>query len=207
MRFLLSVLLLWFYTSGVLAKADAQPDCKKHGMYCQILKWRPNIDKKWAMKFSDLLFRYGKKYDMDPWRSLAIAMQESSLRNIHRKHTIIVFHTTCVKGKCHKTYHLVRGYSDLSIFQFHINTALAYDMDILRLDSDLDYAVSQHFKLLKLKEARCEELGSVAWSCYHSVTPTKRHLYAKLVNRYYIAKDDRGYAVKLANNTAPKTAK
>lgn len=195
---IMSLLLVIILNASV--QATDHKNCHKNPMYCQILKWRPTIDEKWAMKFSDLLYRYGKKYNMDPWRSLAIAMQESSLRNIHRKHSIVKFKQKCVKKRCRQVYNIYRGYSDLSIFQFHIMTALANKMDIIRLNTDLDYAVKEHFILLKKKEARCHKLGKLSWSCYHSTSPIRRKHYVQLVNRYFVHKADRSVVLAAFSN-------
>jgi hypothetical protein len=159
--------------------------CIKHPLYCRILAWRPKIDKNWAMKFSNLLHYYGKKHDMDPWRSLSIAMQESSLRKIHRKEKVIIFLDNCSKQACKKTYRVVNGFTDLSLFQFHIDTILNHGMDPLKLNEDMAYVIQQHYILLKKKQAQCKHLKEEAWSCYHSKTPSHRKRYVKLVNRYF----------------------
>jgi len=191
------LLLGYFSIASANAVVVTKTDCKLHPLYCKMLELQPKVNRKWAMRFSNLLLKYGKQYHMDPWRSLAIAMQETSLRNIHRAHTIIIFGQTChsikikqKKGyryqkKCRPSYHLVKGYSDLTIFQFHLHTILAHHLDPLKLHTDLAYAVKSHYELLKLKIKRCENLGKDAWSCYHSKTPFRRERYVKLVNRYY----------------------
>lgn len=160
--------------------------CRKNPLYCTIIKLRPKINHTLAMRFSNLLYKYGKQFQMDPWRSLAIAMQESSLRNIHRRHEIIVFHNHCERYKCSDSYEYVSGYSDLSIFQIHIKTAIAYKMDPIKLDQDLEYAVYQHYAVLKQKERECSSLGELSWTCYHSKSPSRRMRYRMLVDKYYL---------------------
>lgn len=138
------------------------------------------------MKLSNKLAKYGKQYKQDPYRSLAIAMQESSLKMINRKDQVIVFKKHCkAAGTCTKSYKVIDGVTDVGLFQFHVKTILAYKLDPIRLQTDLDYSVSTHFKVLSDKLKQCKSLKQYAWSCYHSKTPTLRKHYAKKVNHYY----------------------
>ena len=181
-------LTFYFYIVSAEPKPKQRLICQTHPMYCKILEMQPKANKQWAMRFANALIRYGKDYQMDPWLSLAIAMQESSLREIHRKHTTIVFKDQCKKGKCHKTYQIIHGYTDLSIFQFHIATVQAFNFDPIKLSNNLDYAVKSHYKLMQRKLKKCSYLGNEAWSCYHSRTKKYRKRYTKLVKRYYFGK-------------------
>ena len=122
---------------------------------------------------------------MDPMRSLAIAMQETSLSNIHRKRNVFVFFEKCADSKCVKSYKEVEGYSDLSIFQFHVDTIKYFNIDPIKLNSSLEYAVETHFKILKHKQEQCAHLNENAWACYHSKTPKHQKRYIKMVNRWY----------------------
>ncbi len=159
--------------------------CQKNRIFCQILTLRPNIDKKWAYKFSNLLYKYGKKFKMDPMRSLAIAMQETSLKNQHRSRNVLVFFDKCDNKHCVKSYKEIIGFSDLSIFQFHVNTIKNFDINPLKLNTSLEYAVKSHFELLQYKQQRCKHLKESAWACYHSKTPKYQNRYISMVNRWY----------------------
>jgi len=160
-------------------------NCSVHKLYCKIVKLRPSINKKWAMRYSNLLYSLGKKYKMDPWRSLAIAMQESSIQNIHRRQKVIVFTKRCRKGRCSNHYKIVKGYSDLGLYQFHVDTIEQYKIDPFRLKKDLRYVIEMHFRILRNKIKMCRKLKADAWTCYHSKTRYYRKQYKKLVNRYY----------------------
>ena len=162
--------------------------CKKNPLFCQICKFKPNVNKEWAMKLSNLLFKYGKAYSIDPWRSLAIAMQESSLKNQSRKRKVLIYYDFCEKNKCAKKYKYVEGLSDVGLFQFHVNTIIYNKINPLRLATDLEYTVEQHFLLLSKKQKQCQSLGKEAWACYHSKNKKYRDKYVKLVNRYFIDK-------------------
>ncbi len=163
-----------------------QANCKLHKLYCKIMELQPNSDPKWAMRFSNALVRYAKKYDMDPWLSLAIAMQESSLLFPKPVTKSIVFTRTCnKKGVCNRSHKIVEGHTDLGIFQFHVNTIISNDIDPVRLIEDLDYATDWHYQVLKKKIVQCKHLGEKAWACYHRRTPMLHANYFKKVSRYY----------------------
>lgn len=185
MKILLTLTLILgaFFTS----KAEAL-DCSRHRIYCKIISLRPNIDKAWAMKFSNIIYAKSKKYGTDPIRSVAVGMQETSLRRINRKQSVLLVKEVCSDGICVDEYTKVTGLTDLSIWQFHIETVAAFGMDYGKIQNDLVYATDFHFKLMKHKIKRCKHLGDDAWTCYHSITERHRKLYKKMVNRFYKGK-------------------
>jgi len=178
-------LALWL---GLASGLMAQPlECTAHPIYCKIVELKPQANKLWAMEFSEILTQQSKKHKTDPWRSLAIAMQESSLENIHRTERVIVFKEICRSGMCYDDYDVVDGYSDLGLFQLSVDTVLNNNIDPIKLKDNISYAVDWHIKILKQKEKECASLGDEAWSCYHTKTPSLRKRYVKMVNRYYFA--------------------
>ena len=86
MKILLLIILL--FSTGSFAKVD----CQKHKVYCKIKELRPNMSVKKAMKLSNIIYSKSKKYKGDPMLAVAIGMQETSLRERHRKQNIIQFH-------------------------------------------------------------------------------------------------------------------
>ena len=193
-RIIKNLILVLFLVIASFGFNNAEAaDCEKNPIYCHIKRVRPNMDNKKAMKISNLMYKYSRKYkNKNPILSVAIAMQETRIRRIERRQTIIVF--TCrgelVKegskyrclGKERAEY--VEGYSDISIFQFHALTIKRLGLDPVKLKNNLEYAVEQHFKLMKKKLKICKHLGDEAWSCYHSTTPNLRKRYKKDVERY-----------------------
>lgn len=135
------------------------PTSRAAALYLYALTLQPRVDRMWAAQLAAELDRVASKYETDPWISLAIAMQESSLR----------------PGA-------VGPGGDAGTFQFHPSTARRFGVDVRRLRSDLAYEVEQHVLLLKLKLEMCP--GPRGWSCYHSVTPRHRAKYERLVRRY-----------------------
>jgi ribosomal protein L7Ae-like RNA K-turn-binding protein len=194
MRLIVKILLFILIMIGVFDAPIAwgETDCNKHKLYCAIVKLRPDMRKEWAMELSNAVYKYSKKYGLDPYRSLAIGMQESSLKRINRKQEMVVLKETCDENEvCEVSYEIVEGYTDISLWQFHVKTIKAYNMDLVRLSTDIDYATELHFKLLKQKTKECAHLGDDAWTCYHSATKKHRLLYKQLVDVYYWIIDGR----------------
>lgn len=162
---------------------DAKPiDCEKHPIYCKVKSLKPKMSHKRAMHLSNLMYKSARKYKVkDVLRSVAIAMQETTLRNINRQQTIIVFY---FENKVEK-FKYVRGSSDIGTFQFHANTIKRYNMDAVKLKNNIEYSVDQHFLLMSKKLKYCKHLGKDAWTCYHSRTPVFRKRYKEDVERYY----------------------
>lgn len=183
----LSCLLLTSTKALSASTAKREIACNKHPLYCVIRQLNPSVEHDWAMRLSNLLYKYGKQHDLDPYRSLAIAMQESSLRETNRRDKFILLTEDCGKQSCKPTYEVINGISDMGVFQFHIRTILNNNIDPLRLNNDLEYAVATHFKILKDKYRICAKYAAEAWSCYHSKSPGLRETYIQAVNKYYPA--------------------
>lgn len=186
------VILCLAITTGLNAQTlkKISRQCQQHPLYCHILKLQPKLEKKWAMRFSNLLVKYAKKSKLDPWRSLAIAMQESSLKFIKRRHTVIIPNTQCQRNQC-PAYKTVKAISDVGLFQLHAATVDQYQLNPSRLLNDLEYMVSTHFMVLLDKIKQCQHLGNEAWSCYHSRTEVLRKRYIRKVNRFYRTKPNK----------------
>ncbi len=159
-------------------------DCKTNKLYCSILKFDNTLDKDWAFKFSNTLYKKAKENNIDPNISLAILMQESSLKNINTFTSKIKIQKSCNDGKCIKTITEEKTVLDMGIAQININTANNYGFDLNRLfNLDEDYALDAHMIVLRDKINTCLKLGIVdfPWSCYHSTTPYLRMKYVEAV--------------------------
>lgn len=187
------ILMIFMIAVSFFMNNAESANCEKHPIYCHIKRFRPDMKYKEAMKLSNLMHKYARKYkNKNPILSVAIAMQETRLRRINRRQTVIVF--TCEgdlikkksKYKCtgKETAEYIKGYSDISIFQFHAMTIKREGLDPVKLKNDLEYAVEQHFKLMKKKLRVCKHLRNEAWTCYHSRTNKLRKRYKEDVERY-----------------------
>lgn len=182
MRYLLVTLYMLGFLDAPIAWGV---DCKVHKIYCKIVELQPAIDKTFAMELSNKISRKAKTYNIDPMVSLAILNQESSLRNINTFSVNKKVTKTCDTKGCTKL--VIEEYEvvDMTMAQINISTALHLNFDVNKLfNLDLDYALECHYKILNAKIKRCKNLGSEAWSCYHSVTPKHREKYVQLVSRF-----------------------
>ena len=112
LRLCLISILMIFPTLG-----KSKNICEKHKIYCKILTVKPSINKKFAMELSNHLYKYTKIYKTDANISVAIAMQESSLRNINKMASV------------HHGGKVVKGVTDVGVFQFHVDTINNFNLD------------------------------------------------------------------------------
>jgi len=158
--------------------AHAKVNCKKNPLYCTMKSLNPSLKPKWGFQLSNYIHKYSQIYKIDPYISIAIAMQESGIKDINRYESVLI------KDDFGK-YVKIKGITDIGVWQFHVNTIENFDIDLESVINDLDYATKQHFKLLSRKIKRCGHLGDEAWSCYHSATKEHREVYVRLVKRFY----------------------
>jgi hypothetical protein len=153
----------------------ANINCETHPIYCRILELKPHINKKYAMKLSNIIYKY--KGNNNPNLSLAIAMQETTMRETMRSGKVIVFDDN-------DGYQIVEGFTDICMYQFHVDTIINYNLDPVLLKNDLDYCVQSHFKILNSKKRLCRYLNDEAWTCYHSANEPYRSRYKKAVEKF-----------------------
>ena len=161
--------------------------CKRNKIYCAILKLRPEIDSKFAMDLSNAIYKYSKRSKVDPFRVVAIAMQESSLSPVIRYETVRVKKTICAREKvCVVRYVKEKRATDFGIYQFHVKTVKTLGVDQKRLMADLDYATKVHTEFLAMKQKQCSsKYKNTAWACYNSATPNLHKSYARKVEKHY----------------------
>lgn len=148
------------------AKVPSSTNCHKHPIMCSITTLQPALAGTGeALLLSNLISKYSKKHNVDPYRLVAIAMQESSIKNINRQSNGII--------------------TDVGIYQFNVGTIDAFNLDFMRLQEDIAYATERAAWLLAVKLKECNDLGTDAWACFHSRSIKNRTKYKNLVNTYY----------------------
>ena len=204
-------LILIIYLGTFSTEAYAKVNCNVHKIYCGIVKLRKNIDKSFAMELSNSMYKWSHYYKLDPIRSVAILMQESYLGYFKNRvikgvikdiacnrsyKELITIHNPSdeyrtdgnLEVSCITNYRVVEVFADLSIWQFEPNTAISHGMDLKRLQTDIDYATQQHFRLMKRKlniRVCRNKYKNTAWACYHSTTPKHHYKYVEDVDRWY----------------------
>jgi hypothetical protein len=174
------ILVAVLFLVAALSVAEAKPtQCSDRPVYCKLTKFRPDLDRLTLSRIASVFRRHAEKHGQDPMLSVAIAMQETGLRQVNRIENVIVFNPDGI------TWRVERGVTDVCMFQFHVDTIVDQGLDPIKLKDNLDYCVEQHFKLLKKKRTICSDLGDDAWTCYHSKNPKLRKTYKRMVARYF----------------------
>lgn len=203
-------LLLFFLCSNVFAKVN----CEKHPIYCQIKNNKPGIEKKYAMKLSNLIYKMHKKHHIPTRIFTAILMQESGYslkaRGCHSGLYIDNQYMDEELQKClnptkektnKKTYdaeiclNKINPYrekkicTDFGIGQIYYKTAKRFGIDINKLNKDLEYSVEAGAIVLKNFMEKFEAKDNDWWVRYNCGTKgtTQRdtcRIYKKLVERY-----------------------
>lgn len=181
-RFLFIVSLM---SSSLLHAESEDTVCSRHRVYCAIVELQPQAEP-YAMELSNLIYKYSKKYNTDPFITVAIGMQESGLRMIHRTAKGIYVGQKCLSDECETVTLEKEVYTDIGIFQFHYGSLSNYDIDFTKVYlHDMPYTVEKHVQILKDKMNMCSSVEDTGWACYHSATPKHKKNYEKLVMRYY----------------------
>lgn len=176
-------------------------DCSKHPIYCQIINNKPKINKKYAMKLSNVIYKMHRKYHIPSRVFTAILMQESRYTlKINGCHKGLVL-PDCdnlegpesIRVKCrHEPNSFmkeVKVCADFGISQIWFKTAQRFNIDISKLTTDLDYSVEAGARVLHDLMERYEAKDNDWWVRYNCGTrgTTKRdtcQIYKQLVERY-----------------------
>lgn len=165
--------------------ASAYVNCNKHPIYCKIKTLRPTMNPKEAMDLSNIISTQARKYNGNPLLAVAIGMQETGLIKRHRTQKIIQFYQECDESnnECIEAWRVIKGVTDVCMFQFHVDTILSHNINPIKLKNDINYCISWHFRLMNEKKRLCKHLDQ-PWSCYHSNTEKYRKQYIKDVGRF-----------------------
>ena len=149
-----------------------------HPIYEQILRNRPNINKSYAMKLSNIIHSASIKYSIPKNIYTAILMQESrySLGAIRK-----------VKG--YYKGEIVEVHTDFGISQIYWRNVQKLGLDIDKLTGDLVYSVETGAKILAGFKKRYSKNDKNWWTRYNCGTrgTTKRDTcrrYKKKVERF-----------------------
>lgn len=181
-------------------------DLNKHPIYAQIIKNKPSIDKKYAMKLSNIIYKMHRKYHIPSRIFAAILMQESGytlkingchkglMRKMTEEEARNKCHTFNVEkfSKCfvdNTKYVEVKICSDFGISQIYFKTAERFGINIYKLTTDLEYSVEAGAKVLANFMEKYEARDNDWWTRYNCGTrgSTDRdtcQVYKQLVERY-----------------------
>jgi hypothetical protein len=208
---IVAIASLLFFAFSDFACAKSRINCDKHPIYCQIKKNHPKLDRKYAMKLSNIIYKKVRKYHIPPRIFVAILMQESRYQlgatgchGGYRKLTNIEFETEidkCTDGtwkargnplvfdhqKCMDSIpKLVESKvcTDFGIGQIYYKTAKRYKFNTELLLTDLEYSIDASARVLSDFQHRYESREIDWWTRYNARSPRKRLVYKTLVSEY-----------------------
>jgi len=188
-------------------------DCDKHPIYCQILKNRPKLNKKYAMRLSNIIYKMHRKYHIPSRIFTAILNQESGYslkaKGCHWGIEKTLKHTNedvyaYIKVEDLDTQRIsfvpmrfpplpvnkeTKVCTDFGISQIYYKTAKRWKFDLEKLTTDLSYSVEAGAKVLHGFMEKYEAKENDWWVRYNCGVrgSTKRdtcQIYKKLVERY-----------------------
>lgn len=127
LTFLLALLFL-----PLSLETQASPLCDRHPIYCQIIKNKPRIDRKYAMRLSNAIYISTRRYGIPSRIYTAILRQESAYK---------VDAVNCKEGFEKGTKRITTVCADYGIAQVNYINIRAYGFDKERLLTDLEYSV------------------------------------------------------------------
>lgn len=194
-----TLLLMPLLAVGVLmlvfsCKANAKGKTK-HPIYSQIITNSPSINKKYAMKLSNIIYRKARKYDIRADLLTAILAQESMYRMVqgscstgyveidmgYLKATIPETMRASIKAYTNEE---ITVCADFGIGQINYRNIAKLGFDKERLLTDLDYSVDIAALMLKKKYKYYGKTGPDWWTRYNAYDPDKRKIYKKMVERF-----------------------
>jgi len=198
------ILLFVFLSLNIQAKT-------KHPIYHRILELQPNLDKKFAMKVSNIIYTCHKENNIDKFLLVAIINQESEFINSARNCSNGLLHEESINKIIDLISRHVYG-KDMSYLTNWLNEGVRDDLSNLMIKNCADFGLGQiNIKtpdrypkcndLIRLKidykynlECACSILSGLKkkyasdefdwWTRYNSPTREKRDVYRKLVNRW-----------------------
>ena len=186
-KFIITFLLLaLIYKPDLVCGKIKKSMCDKHPIYCQIIKNKKRINKKFAMKLSNIIHKTSVKHAIPARLFTAILMQESSYR-VNAKGCHWGFRSLTIKLKNKSVTTLeeeTKVCSDFGISQIYYRTALAFKFNINKLITDLDYSVEAGAIVLADFRKRYSHREVDWWTRYNARTRYKRNIYEKMVERY-----------------------
>jgi hypothetical protein len=148
-------------------------DLKKHPIYAQIIKNKPKINKKYAMRLSNSIYKASKNYDIPKHIYTAILAQESGYRlNIVGKISGLY------KGK-KKTVQV-----DFCAAQINWRNVLKMNLEVDKLLTDMQYCINAGAKILAGFKKRYAKKEKDWYTRYYNSNPIMRSEYKRLVERY-----------------------
>lgn len=169
----MKLMLLTIFISLLFTFNLHAADCAKHPVYCQVLINKPKIDKKYAMKLSNAIYKASRKYRIPKHVYTAIIAQESGYK-LNAVSKITGLHD----GK--STTVIV----DFCAAQINWRNVEIHEFEVDKLLTDMQYCIEAGAKILAGFKKRYSKKEKTWWTRYHSGNKIRRSEYKRLVERY-----------------------
>jgi len=179
LKFMVLILFLNMLIQTFINNKAFAADCSKHPIHCQIVENHPTINKRYARKLSNMIYRAARKHRVPADLFTAILMQESQYKQSAKG---------CVKGLDEYMDEVVVC-SDYGITQINYRTARRYGFDIQRIMDDVEYAINCGAKILFDFKRRYAKIEKHWWTRYNASSPDKRTIYKHMVERFLPTKE------------------
>jgi hypothetical protein len=175
MRF---ILVFLFFLSNSYA---LDINVSKNPIYQAILVLNPSLPKKEALKYSDIIYKYSKMYEVDPFLVVSIARQESRL-NLDTVREV-VFEEIFFDNNSKKFIKKIE-LTDFCMMQINKANVISKKLDPDKLLKDPDYCIHEGFKILNFfkKFANSDDFW---WTRYNSSINDHREIYKNYVLNHY----------------------
>jgi len=199
------------YLIGLLLATNIYAaDCKQHPIYCQIINNVSSINRTYAMRLSNIIDKSARKFKIDPKIYTAILAQESRYNLKAKNCSIGIIETNkhieaCIIGAkswnhptnnfdiarklCHssnKRFVEQKVCYDFGISQINYKTAKAFNLELHKLTTDLNYSVEAGARILAdFKTRYGKREPSTYWTRYNASSPSKRKVYKERVRKFY----------------------
>lgn len=161
----LLILILISHKANTTVKNEKHEIFSQYLIYSQIIKNSPKIQKNYAAKLSNVIFKVTNEMGINPKKYAAILAQESMYR-LNAKN--------CKNNKCH----------DYGIAQINKKTIKHFNFDEQKLLTDLEYSIKAGAIVLANFKKLYGHKEKDFWTRYNASNPLKRKRYKELVIRY-----------------------
>ena len=188
-------ILYYVLIVGILVFAINVDAKTKHPIYNQIISNSPSINKAYAMKLSNIIYKKTRKYKVNARLFTAILAQETMYKlsqgscstgyiKIDMEYLTAAISLEMKNKLRDYTNSKVTICEDFGIGQVNHRNIAKFEMDKERLLTDLDYSVDMAAFMLNLTKKYYSKKDSEWFTRYNAFSKDKRKKYKSLVERF-----------------------
>lgn len=185
MRSILSIiflLIIFLLNLFLLNKSFAYTvNENKNPIYKSIMILNPDLPRKDAMVYSNIIYKYSKVYKIDPFLIVAIARQESriNLSAVRKSESNNIIYNK-ISNKFVKEIEL----TDFCMMQIHKSNIISKNLNPEKLLNDPEYCIHEGIKILNFFK-NISKNDEFWWTRYNSSKDNHREIYKNYVLSHY----------------------